>query len=272
MGPSMPGCAAVFRCLVTDARFQESERVRNLSKTASSSERVVELDALRGLAALAVVAFHYTTHYHAMIGHTRPLGFGFPAGNYGVQLFFLISGFVIFMTLERTRTASEFVVSRCSRLFPAYWTAMAITAAVVYTLGMPQQKLPLRDLLLDLTMVQEILGAEHLDGSYWTLGVELFFYAQMLFWFMLGQLRRIRTIIGIWLLLAVAYGLFTKSGLHFSYFMREMLILRHIPFFAMGILFYRIHANPGSHRGDVGLIGLCLLAIAIAYPPVYTVV
>jgi peptidoglycan/LPS O-acetylase OafA/YrhL len=232
----------------------------------------VELDALRGLAALAVVAFHYTTHYHNEVGHTEPLGFGFSPGNYGVQLFFLISGFVIFMTLEHTRTAMDFVVSRFSRLFPAYWTAVAITAVVVYSIGLPAQKLPLSDLLLDLTMVQEILGAEQLDGSYWTLQVELFFYAQMLFWFMLGQLRRIRTIICVWLLLAVTYGLFTRGGLHFSYLMREALILRHIPFFAMGILFYPIHAYPGPHRGDVGLIGLCLLAIAIAYPPVYVVV
>ncbi|HJW47001.1 MAG TPA: acyltransferase [Lysobacter sp.] len=243
-----------------------------LSTVAPSSVRVVELDALRGLAALAVVVFHYTTHYQNEVGHTELLGFGFPAGNYGVQLFFLISGFVIFMTLERTRTTMDFVVSRISRLFPAYWTAMAITAVVVYSIGLPAQKLPLSDLLLDLTMVQETFGAEHLDGSYWTLRVELFFYVQMLFWFMLGQLRRIRTIIGIWLLLAVAYGLFTKSGSHFSYSMRTVLILRHIPFFAMGILFYRIHAYPGPHRGDACLIGLCLLAIAIAYAPVYGVV
>lgn len=233
---------------------------------------MVELDALRGLAALAVVAFHYTTHYQAMIGHTRPLGFGFPPGNYGVQLFFLISGFVIFMTLERTRTAMDFVVSRFSRLFPAYWSAMAITAAVVYTLGMPEQKLPLRDLLLDLTMVQEVLGAEHLDGSYWTLGVELFFYAQMLVWFMLGLLPRIRFIIVGWLLLAMAYGLTRKAGLHFSYSVREALILQHIPFFAMGILFYRIHSRAGPHRADAILIGLCLAAIGIAYAPVYLAV
>ncbi|MCM2335320.1 MAG: acyltransferase family protein, partial [Pseudomonas sp.] len=115
----------------------------------SSTGRVVELDALRGLAALAVVAFHYTTHYQAQVGHAQPLGFGFPFGNYGVHLFFLISGFVIFMTLERTRSPLDFVVSRFSRLFPAYWAAMAVTAAVVYTVGLPGQRLPLRDLLLD---------------------------------------------------------------------------------------------------------------------------
>lgn len=231
--------------------------------------RVVELDALRGLAALAVVVFHYTTHYQNEVGHTVPLGFGFAAGNHGVELFFLISGFVIFMTLERTRTAMDFVVSRFSRLFPGYWTAMAITAAVVYSIGFAEQRPPLPDLLLNLTMVQDILGAQHLDGSYWTLEVELFFYAQMLVWFMLGLLPRIRIIIGAWLILAVAYGLCTKNGLHFSWAARELLILRHIPFFALGILFYRIHAHPGPHRGDAALIGLCLLAIGIAYPPIY---
>ena len=50
-------------------------------------------------------------------------------------------------------------------------------------------------------MLQQMLGAQHLDGSYWTLQVELFFYVQMLFWFMLGQLRRIR-----WIIVGVAGG------------------------------------------------------------------
>ena len=77
-----------------------------------SQARVVELDALRGLAALAVVAFHYTTHYGNEVGHLGDMPVSFDFGNYGVELFFLISGFVIFMTLERTRTAMDFVVSR----------------------------------------------------------------------------------------------------------------------------------------------------------------
>ena len=52
--------------------------------------RLEELDALRGLAALGVVIYHYTTFYQWQHGHLQPLGFGFPAGNYGVHLFFLI--------------------------------------------------------------------------------------------------------------------------------------------------------------------------------------
>ncbi len=230
-----------------------------------------ELDALRGLAALGVVVFHYTTFYQQEQGHLQPLGFGFPAGNYGVHLFFLISGFVIFMTLERTRTAMDFVVSRFSRLFPAYWAAMAITAATVFAIGLPEQRLPATHLLANLTMMQEILGFEHLDGSYWTLQVELFFYAQMLLWCMLGQLRRIPWVILAWLAMTVAYALTAQRHMHFSYTLRELLLLRHIPFFALGILFYRIHARSGDMRVDLALIALSLATIGIAYDRAYLV-
>ncbi|MCY7353523.1 MAG: acyltransferase [Lysobacter sp.] len=238
----------------------------------SALSRVVELDALRGLAALAVVAYHYTTHYGNLVGHVQPLPFGFAAGNYGVHLFFLISGFVIFMSLERTRTAMDFVVSRVSRLYPAYWAALMVSAAVIYTIGLPEQRLPLGDLLLDVTMVQQILGGEHLDGSYWTLQVELFFYAQMLFWFAVGQLKRVHWIIGAWLVLAVIYGQTAGHGVLFSDSTRELLILRHFPFFALGILFYRLRSKPGEHPLNITLIALTLVAIGLAGPPVLVLV
>lgn len=239
--------------------------------TGRAPGRVGELDALRGLAAMAVLAFHYTTFYQGQYGHVRPLPFGFPAGNYGVHLFFVISGFVIFMTLERTRTAADFVVSRFSRLFPAYWAAMATTALVVYTIGMPAQRLPLHDLALNPTMLQQFLGAEHLDGSYWTLQIELFFYVQMLAWFAVGQLRRIRWIIAGWLLLATGYAATEHLHAHFSYSLRELLVVRDIAFFAIGILFYRMHRD-GPNPADAALVGACLAAIAFQQPPVLLVV
>lgn len=235
----------------------------------STASRVVELDALRGLAALAVVAFHYTTHYGNEVGHIGEAPISFEFGNYGVHLFFLISGFVIFMTLERTRTAMGFVVSRFSRLFPAYWVAILMSAAVVYSIGMPSQRLPWSDVAIDFTMIQQILGAQHLDGSYWTLQVELFFYVQMLFWFMVGQLQRIRWIIVGWLVIAVFCGIAEKMDYHLSYTARELLIVRYIPYFAIGILFYRIRSRPQGRHVDIGLIGLCLVAIALAFKPIY---
>ena len=93
--------------------------------------RVRELDVLRGLAAAAVVLFHYTVRYGALYGYPAPPSVRVPTGFYGVEVFFCISGFVIFMTLDRTRRPMDFVVSRVSRLWPAYIVAIAVTFAVV---------------------------------------------------------------------------------------------------------------------------------------------
>ena len=250
----------------------KTERGGRVGRKDSPSARVVELDALRGIAAVAVMAYHYTTRYAEQIGHGAGLPLDFAFGNYGVHLFFMISGFVIFMTLERTHTAMDFVVSRFSRLFPAYWVAMAITATVVYTIGLRSQRLGAHDLLLNVTMMQDFLGAEELDGSYWTLEVELVFYAQMLFWFALGGLGRIRWIIGGWLMLSALEGWCEKSGWYFPYALRELLILRFIPFFALGVLFYRLRARPAEWRIEAAIIALAVLAIGVGQKPVLLLV
>ncbi|MBL8262497.1 MAG: acyltransferase [Xanthomonadaceae bacterium] len=247
-------------------------RGRALAAPASDRGRLEELDALRGLAALGVVIFHYTSFYQWQHGHLQPLGFGFPAGNYGVHLFFLISGFVIFMTLDRARSAADFVVSRFSRLFPAYWTALLLTTLVVHAIGMPQQRPGLATLLANTTMLQEILGFEDVDGSYWTLQVELFFYAQMLFWFSLRQLHRIPWVIAGWLVLTLGYALALREGWHFSYTTRVLLNLLYIPYFALGILFYRLHVARGRRAVNIGLILASLVTVGVAYEPVYLVV
>jgi len=70
---------------------------------AAPSRRLVELDALRGIAATLVMLFHYTSQYERLYGHEAAPAFTVPWGHYGVNLFFMISGYVIFMTLHRIR-------------------------------------------------------------------------------------------------------------------------------------------------------------------------
>src|SRR5579863_10236295 len=82
------------------------------------TKRFRELDALRGIAALWVVLYHYLTRYDEIYQGAEPslLGhFVFPNGLYAVHLFFTISGFVIFMTLRHCNGASDFIISRFSR-------------------------------------------------------------------------------------------------------------------------------------------------------------
>ena len=83
-------------------------------------QRYRELDALRGLAAMLVVLFHYSWG--------RPENrFEFSVGNTGVDLFFIISGFVIFMSLEKAENLRQFVGNRFARLYPAYWVCVILT-------------------------------------------------------------------------------------------------------------------------------------------------
>ncbi len=101
--------------------------------------------------------------------------------------------------------------------------------------------------------------------------MELFFYVQMLVWWMSGQLKRIHWIIAAWLLVAVVYAETTQHQLHFSYIVREMLIVRHIPFFAIGILFYRICTRPQELWLNLALMALSLIAISVSLAPVFLV-
>lgn len=87
--------------------------------------RLAALDGLRFVAAAAVMFFHYTSAEKLLWGN--PSRLEFPGinvvtryGYLGVELFFIISGFVIPMTAYG-RTTEDFVASRFSRLFPAYW-------------------------------------------------------------------------------------------------------------------------------------------------------
>ena len=94
--------------------------------------RLVELDALRGIGALCVLVFHYSTRFHELFPQAAHVPFSFPGGNYRVLLFFTISGFAIFFTLDRIRSVADFMVNRVARLYPAYLVAMLLTLSIEY--------------------------------------------------------------------------------------------------------------------------------------------
>jgi len=93
-----------------------------------------------------------------------------------VPLFMIISGYVILMSIDRSRSALTFAVSRFGRLFPAFWASCAVTYGVVSLMGLALREVALRDALLNLTMIPVRLGVGRIDRVYWTLEVELTFY------------------------------------------------------------------------------------------------
>ena len=231
-----------------------------MSTGGSKGNRLLEIDALRGVAAFGVLLFHYSYQFQEKYHPLDEVPYTFDMGKYGVHLFFVISGFVIFWTLEKTRRPGDFVVSRFSRLFPAYWASLVITLGLIGIAGLPGQRVSTVDALLNFTMFPDFLRATPVDGSYWTLQVELFFYVQMLGWFMVGGLSRIRWIIVGWLLAATAFALASKFGHPLSYTVRELLIIRYVPFFAAGILLYRMREPGGRTVQDWALMAAAIAA------------
>lgn len=94
--------------------------------------RLELLDYGRFFAAISVVLFHYTFNGIAngkitSISHTPWLVGVTKYGYLGVEFFFMISGFVIFFS-ARKKSASNFMVNRATRLYPAYWFAVLFTS------------------------------------------------------------------------------------------------------------------------------------------------
>lgn len=227
----------------------------------SAGSRLVEIDALRGLAALAVVLFHYTTRYVELYGGSATPSLAAPQGHYGVNLFFIISGFVIFLTLARTARPMDFVVSRFSRLFPAYWVAVVVTFGVTRAWGLAGKEVTALQGLANLTMVHNLAGIPHVDGVYWTLEVELIFYAGMLALFAKGALHRVHLALWVLLLLKAAYHFAGVFGIEFSWTLSRLLNLQYIPWFALGICIYQ--ATSGTAAASLSAAGLtCALSLA----------
>ena len=123
--------------------------------------RILELDALRGIAVLAVVFFHMT------MGREEAK-YGFKLGVTGVDLFFIISGFVILLTLEKTKNWRSFLISRFSRLYPAYWICVTFTTILGLLASMLTHKPVPEGLLVkyiaNMTMLQLYLRQADIDG------------------------------------------------------------------------------------------------------------
>jgi len=209
------------------------------------NQRLHELDALRGIAAMMVVLFHYTTRYNDLYYHLYLFPFEiFRYGFFGVQLFFIISGFVIFMTLARTKLPMDFVVSRFSRLYPAYWAAIALTFTVVSVFSLPGREKDISTALINLTMLQKWMGVEDVDPVYWTLALELSFYAIMFVLHITRLIKKIDLICFAWLaLIAVAHTLEQQLEMGIPAVIKISLLLSHGHFFIAGIFFYKLKSS-----------------------------
>lgn len=221
----------------------------------SSGRRIVELDALRALAAINLVFFHFTHVYQVKYGYVGSLGFELPYGKYGVQLFFMLSGFVNAMTLLRKRKASDFLVNRVLRIYPSFWLVVLLNVLLFSTAPIALGSITPQTVFANFTALPSLFGAENMEPVTWTIQIELIFYGIILLMFLTGALERtFRTVCCFVILslvgcLSIDYmGSINPNTTSYSVltFFRGLFILDYLPLFAIGMLLHEIYSKRGN--------------------------
>lgn len=218
----------------------------------------MELDALRGIGAICVLVFHYSTRFHELFPQAAHVPFSFPGGNYRVLLFFTISGFAIFFTLDRIGSVADFVVNRVARLYPAYLAAMLLTLSIEYAARASELLVGPGAILANITMLQGFAFLPEVDGAYWTLTVEIaFYFCTISLWKWVG-LKRLEPMLALWLAIRAIYGLWPDMPERVI----MLFVLRYLPFFVIGMLSYRVWSEQRSWRQQAPYAALALLSVA----------
>ena len=212
-------------------------------------KRISYLDGHRGIAILLVIVFHAYSRWSEIMPYGSEFS-EFPVFRYGylgVQLFFLISGFVILMTLEKCQNVRGFLYRRWLRLFPA----MLICSLLIYmTAGLfyerPKGQPAIMDLIPGLLFVEpyvwlKLTGLEmsSLENSFWSLYVEVKFYVvASILYFRIGSQK---LVIGLflcflsWVTLRYFDGFSPYSGL---YSIADILGFEYFGWFSAGAAYY----------------------------------
>ncbi|MBF8191173.1 acyltransferase [Nonomuraea sp. K274] len=138
----------------------------------TAPSRLAWLDALRGIGALAVVWEHLTTWAMPWL---RPTSIN--VGVYGVLVFFLVSGYIIPVSLERHGDLRAFWIGRLFRLYPLYLAVIALALALAWWI--PIRAAVPRDasaVAAHATMLIDVVGVGGVLNTMWTLSYEMVFY------------------------------------------------------------------------------------------------
>lgn len=140
--------------------------------------KIYGLNYIRAIGAVLVMLYHYTTRYleSFMEIEAEKNHIGIWWGCFAVSAFFILSGFLTVANIKDNLSPKKFIYKRVSRLYPAYWTAIICTTLATYIFN-SKGKLDLFSTIVNFSMFQGFLGISNVDGAYWTLMYELWFYA-----------------------------------------------------------------------------------------------
>lgn len=227
----------------------------------TNQKRLYQIDLFRFIAAMSVLLHHYLFRGYAE-GNMSNIDFGeigqfFKYGYLGVDFFFILSGFVISLSIKGN-SLSKFLFSRITRLYPVYWLCVILTFLVILIFGAPRYFVTLKQLLFNLTMFQDYFGVDSIDGVYWSLVIEMRFYIMIALFLIANKLKKINinTFIYIWILLSI-FIVFLNQEIFLLRVIKYIFILEWSSYFIAGMVFSQIF-NGVFKLKHVLLLSICL--------------
>ncbi len=227
-------------------------------------KRIQYIDGMRGIAILGVILFHaYSRWSHIEPFDQKDLLIDlFSYGWLGVNLFFSISGYVIYKSIQRSDNFFMFALARYLRLAPA----MFVAAILIYfsSFLIPERPLGIAnivDFIPSLTfispnIISNLSGLEvkSLDGAFWSLYVEVKFYFMIALVFFVFKDKRLNILLFLYLVWVVSTLIYSQTGDYFSETINELLTklgVNWYGWFLIGIYTYRFERETNYFRNII---------------------
>ncbi|SFM94729.1 Peptidoglycan/LPS O-acetylase OafA/YrhL, contains acyltransferase and SGNH-hydrolase domains [Algoriella xinjiangensis] len=251
------------------------------------NSRISILDGLRVFAILIVMISHYLNCYN--LDGNPILQIIAKYGYFGVPFFFIISGFVILYSLGNTKTYTEFLKKRYIRLAPAMFICSLITFCFfyfIYTGPDFVNSKSFANLLIANTFIDPhifnlpsgTLKYYYIDGSYWSLWVEVCFYLMIGFLYYRNKKTYIRDFVIICVIFFPIYFILSSDTAHhilqkqfnlkketldyFHLLSRCFVIFRESFWFMIGMFLYKLYNNKSDKKYIVFII-ICALILVL---------
>jgi len=234
------------------------------------------LDGFRALAILSVMLYHFFSRWiFTESSSLYPYGGAFDYfrfGYVGVEFFFIISGFVIFFTLERTDSPGSFWIRRMIRLVPTMVVASLVTLLVFNFFdarGLFPASASFANLLPSITFLPPGLfnalfpsaKFDYINGSYWSLWPEIQFYllVSTLYYFNRKRFLRNFSIVAL-ILFGIYWGVDhartgsvlhipvapEKAELFYQWITQYFSLPQYLVYFSVGIYFYVVYRSHSA--------------------------
>ncbi len=253
-------------------------------KPQAMTAHLSQVDGLRTVAIFWVALYHYAVFWSPAGAGLNLLPYGdalawipfAKVGYLGVYLFFIVSGFVITLSLQRSQGLLHFAKLRAIRLWPTLLICGSLTFAITTLFGPPDLVRGPLEYLISLTFIPpphlgKVIGVsnlEWLDGAYWSLWTEVRFYIIVGVFYAMSPTR----FLGLWAGFAIySVGVHLAGLAYGGSFegLSRLIFAQYQPYFSAGIaiaaLRARQHCGDQPATGPVALLALSILQ-AFTYP------